>query len=311
MRIAICGGSGFIGQALTDYYTKRNDEVIIVTRQLPKGAQPLTDRNTPLKPGGQLSYVTWEQLEQEPALMEGLDALVNLAGASLSQRWSAKNKDAILSSRLSTVSKVASLLIRLAHKPPVVIQASAVAIYGTCLDQVFNEASPKQINDFPSHVVEEWEQAAEQIEGVRLIKLRISVVLGNNGGAFPLMMLPYRLFVGGRIGSGQQWLSWIHIDDMVRLIDFCITNEAVEGAVNASAPEPVTNDTFGQTVAKVYNRPHWFPVPSFMMKALLGEMSMMLLKGQRVIPAKAQQLGFNFQYPSLEEALLNLKQSSS
>ncbi|GAE04447.1 cell division inhibitor [Paenibacillus sp. JCM 10914] len=188
-----------------------------------------------------------------------------------------------------------------------VVQASAMAIYGTSEDEVFTEQSPAIVMDFPSKVVEQWEQAAESIETDRLIKLRISVVLGTEGGALPKMLLPYKLGVGGPIGSGQQWLSWIHIDDIVRLIDYGIHHEQIHGAVNAASPHAVRNDEFGRIVSKVYRRPHWFPLPAFALRTTVGQMSMILLKGQHIVPDKALHHGFSFTYPTLTAALTELK----
>ncbi|AJS59827.1 TIGR01777 family oxidoreductase [Paenibacillus sp. IHBB 10380] len=303
MKIVVCGGTGFIGKALTEYLLKEQSEqshrVIIVTRNQPK--------NTMHHP--QLEYMTWDQIHNNPSLLEGIDTLVNLAGASLSQLWTRQAKERIIQSRMKTVSAVAKLIASLKRKPPVVIQASAIAIYGTSFHETFDETHQPRVNDFPSDVVEQWEHAADNIQNVRLVKLRVSVVLGNEGGAFPMMKLPYMLGAGGRIGSGQQWMSWIHIHDIVRLIEFCIINPNIEGPVNASSPEPVTNDKFGRSVGAVYHRPHWFPVPSFLLKTIVGELSLILLQGQRVIPAKALNHGFMFTYPRLKTALEELKTS--
>ncbi|MET3549326.1 uncharacterized protein (TIGR01777 family) [Paenibacillus favisporus] len=296
MRVAICGGTGFIGSALSEHLLKNGHEVIVVTRKLPPDH----------KRDPRLVLYTWDEIASHPELMEGMDALVNLAGSSLSQRWTTKAKDSIIRSRLTTVAAVAKLVEELHSKPGVVIQASAIAVYGTSWTDTFDENSPKQVMDFPSDVVSRWEDAADSIQGVRLVKLRIGVVLGNQGGAFPIMRLPYRLGVGGKIGSGRQWLSWIHLEDIVRLIEFCMTHPEAEGPVNATAPEPVTNDQFGQAVGRAYHRPHWFPVPAVMMKAVLGEQSLIILEGQRILPAKALELGFKFRYPRLQGALSDL-----
>jgi uncharacterized protein (TIGR01777 family) len=296
MRVAICGGTGFIGSALSEHLLKNGHEVTVVTRKLP----PDHTRDP------RLVLYTWDEIASHPELMEGMDAVVNLAGSSLSQRWTAKAKDSIIHSRLTTVAAVAKLVKELHSKPGVVIQASAVAVYGTSWTDTFDENSPKRVMDFPSDVVSQWEDAADNIQGVRLVKLRIGVVLGNQGGAFPIMRLPYRLGVGGKIGSGRQWLSWIHLEDIIRLIEFCMTHPEAEGPVNATAPEPVTNDQFGQAVGRAYHRPHWFPVPAVMMKAVLGEQSLIILEGQRILPAKALELGFKFRYPHLQEALNDL-----
>lgn len=298
MKYIICGGSGFIGSELVEYWLQSGHQILSVGRKIPE--------NTSNHPG--LSYLTWDSLESNPEAAEGADALVNLAGASLSQRWSSSGKQTIMKSRLETVTAAGKLLNSLEHKPQVVVQASAVAIYGTSLQDTYNESSPTRVVDFPSEVVKTWEEAADEAySGVRLIKLRTGVVLGNESGAFPKMKLPYSLGFGGRIGSGKQWLSWIHLTDIVKLIEFCILHSEIEGPVNATAPQPVTNEQFGRMVGKVYHRPHWFPVPAFLLKAAVGELSEILLKGQRVLPSKAVSHGFTFTYPTLQPALEQLK----
>ncbi|MDH6374089.1 uncharacterized protein (TIGR01777 family) [Paenibacillus sp. PastF-3] len=298
MKYVICGGTGFIGSELTKYWLQAGNEIAIVGRNLPKAA--------PYHP--KLSYHTWDSLHTDSTPVENADALINLAGASLSQRWSQSGKTAIMQSRLWAVSAAAKLLARLKHKPPVVIQASAVAIYGTSLQDTFNESSPAHVMDFPSDVVKTWEEASDEAyTNIRMIKLRTGVVLGNRNGAFPKMKLPYLLGFGGNIGAGNQWVSWIHLTDIVRLIDFCIQNPTISGPVNATAPQPVTNEEFGRMIGKVYNRPHWFPLPAMLLKTAVGELSEILLKGQRVLPSAALEQGFNFTFPTLQTALENLK----
>lgn len=298
MKVVICGGSGFIGRELTEYWLQQGHQLISVGRRLPE--------NKLTHPG--LSYLTWDSLEANPEAAEGADALVNLAGASLSQRWTPKGKKAIMQSRLETVTAAGKLLQALEHKPQVVVQSSAVAIYGTSLQDTYDEASPARVVDFPSEVVKTWEAAADEAyPGVRLIKLRTGVVLGNESGAFPKMKLPYSLGFGGRIGSGKQWLSWIHLTDIVRLIDFCVLHPELAGPVNATAPQPVTNEQFGRMIGKVYHRPHWLPLPAFVLKTAVGELSEILLEGQRVLPAQAVNHGFTFTYPTLQPALEQLK----
>ncbi|HBS46698.1 MAG TPA: TIGR01777 family protein [Paenibacillus sp.] len=298
MKYVICGGTGFIGSELTKYWLLAGNEIAIIGRNLPKAA--------PYHP--KLSYHTWDSLNADSTPVENADALVNLAGASLSQRWSQSGKKAIMQSRLWAVSAAAKLLARLNYKPPVVIQASAVAIYGTSLQDTFNESSPAHVMDFPSDVVKTWEEASDEAyKSIRMIKLRTGVVLGNESGAFPKMKLPYLLGFGGNIGTGNQWVSWIHLTDIVRLIDFCIQNPAISGPINATAPHPVTNEEFGRKIGKVYKRPHWFPLPAFLLKAAVGELSEILLKGQRVLPSAALEQGFNFTFPTLQTALEDLK----
>ncbi|AHV96107.1 TIGR01777 family oxidoreductase [Paenibacillus sabinae] len=298
MKAIICGGTGFIGTALTHYWLQAGHEVIVVARKVPNQAlvHPM------------LLYRTWEELTIDPVPAEGAHVLVNLAGATLNQRWNEHGKSLIRQSRIETVAAASKLLGALKSKPQVVIQASAVAIYGTSLKDSFDESSPPRVMDFPSEVVKTWEDSADlAYHGFRLVKLRTGVVLGNEGGAFPKMKLPYMLGFGGKIGSGQQWLSWIHLADMVALIDYCAASPDISGPVNATAPKPVTNDQFGSAIGEAYHRPHWFPLPALLLKAALGELSEILLEGQRVLPAKLLEHGFVFAYPELPKALRQLR----
>ncbi|WP_342477105.1 TIGR01777 family oxidoreductase [Paenibacillus sp. FSL H7-0350] len=298
MKYIICGGSGFIGNELTGYWLHSGHQIISVGRKNPG--------NKLEHPG--LSYLTWDSLASNPEAAEGADAMINLAGASLSQRWTPKGKQAIMQSRLETVAAAGKLLNSLQHKPSVIIQSSAVAIYGTSVQDTYTEDSETRVVDFPSEVVKTWEEAADvAYAGIRLVKLRTGVVLGNESGAFPKMKLPYSLGFGGKIGTGKQWMSWIHLTDIVRLIEFCILQPEIEGPVNATAPQPVTNEQFGRMIGKVYHRPHWFPLPAFLLKTAVGELSEILLEGQRVLPSKAINHGFTFNYPTLQPALEQLK----
>ncbi|RXZ84743.1 TIGR01777 family protein [Paenibacillaceae bacterium] len=300
MRIAITGGSGFVGSALVNYLLEQQHEVWIVTRSTGK-----VDADHP-----KLHVVTWEDLASKPERLEGVRAIVNLAGESINQRWSPEAKERILKSRLEAADRIAKVVRHLHNKPQVVVNASGISYYGNSETELFDEGSPGQASDFLSSVVDKWEKAADAIPAPRIIKLRVGLVLGNDGGAFPKMVMPYRFFVGGKVGSGKQWISWIHIDDIVRLIAFCMENEHIAGPVNAAAPEPVINDHFGRAISKALGRPHWFPVPSFMLKGVFGELSVLLLEGQRGIPRKALDSGFTFRYPTINEAMEELLGSS-
>ncbi|MGG2202033.1 TIGR01777 family oxidoreductase [Paenibacillus validus] len=222
----------------------------------------------------------------ELAAPEGVDAIVNLAGETINQRWTAEAKARILQSRLDSVASVQSWIERMERKP-VLINASGVAIYGTSDSETFIEESEWKKDDFLASVVDEWEMAAEHIPDTRVVLLRLGVVLGKDGGAFPKMIAPFKFAWRRRIGTGRQPLSWIHIDDLCRLIDFCIEHEEIEGPVNATTPMAVTNDAFGRAVSSKLKKPYLFPVPAFMMKMLFGEMSMLLLQGQKVFPSVA------------------------
>lgn len=296
MRIAIAGGTGFIGSALTKALLERNDEVWIISRKSP--IEPSKIAN--------LHRVTWVELTGEPLMLDGMDVIVNLTGESINQRWTNAAKQRVLQSRLTAAARIAELLQALNNKPKLVINASGISAYGISANGEFDETSPAAVTDFLSEVVQKWEQAADAIQSERLVKLRVGVVLDKKEGAFPLMAMPYRLFGGGKIGSGKQWLSWIHLEDMIRLILFIIDNEEINGPVNASAPEPATNNTFGRAIGKAMGRPHWFPVPGFLMKTLFGEMATLLLDGQRALPRKALDNGFTFLYPTVDSAMQEL-----
>lgn len=296
MRVAIAGGTGFIGSALTKALLERNDEVWIISRQNSK---------EPHKRAG-LNQVTWSELATAPFLLEGIDAIVNLTGESINQRWTLAAKQRVMDSRLSAAARISELVKSLKHKPPLVINASGISAYGISADGIFDERSPTAVTDFLSGVVQQWEQAANAIPAERLVKLRVGVVLDKNEGAFPLMAMPYRLFGGGKIGSGKQWLSWIHLEDMIQLILFILDNEQIHGPVNGSSPYPVTNDAFGRAIGKAMGRPHWFPVPAFLMRTLFGEMATLLLDGQCALPRKALEHGFFFRYPTVDSAMREL-----
>jgi hypothetical protein len=296
MRVAIAGGTGFIGSALTKALLARNDEVWIISRQSLKEQS---------KQSG-ITQITWSELDDAPALLEGIDAIVNLTGESINQRWTPAAKQRVMDSRLTAAARISKLVKSLKHKPPLVVNASGISAYGISADGIFDETSPTKVTDFLSEVVQSWEQAADGIPAERLVKLRVGVVLDKKDGAFPLMAMPYRLFGGGKIGSGKQWLSWIHLEDMIRLILYILDNKQITGPVNGSSPDPVTNDVFGRAIGKAMGRPHWFPVPAFLIRAFFGEMSTLLLDGQRALPRKALEHGFSFRYPTVESAMNEL-----
>lgn len=301
MKIAIAGGNGFIGSALITYFREQQHQLYILSRQ----AEKLPSRDGVI-------YVSWMGKKDKPELhIEGVDVFINLAGVSLnSGRWTASRKQAIQSSREITTKEVVRIINTLNKKPKILLQASAVGYYGTSNTKVFTEQDIVPATDFLSTTVYHWEQEAMQ-SGIRTVLMRFGVVLGVDGGAFSMMKLPYRLLVGGRIGSGQQPLPWIHIDDVTRAIDHCIRTVSMEGPVNFTAPESVTMEQFGITLAQAMQRPHWLPLPSFIMRLILGEMSMLLLEGQRVYPERLLNHGFIFSYPSLKAALTKLVQQQS
>lgn len=298
MHVAITGGTGFVGRALTDSLSNDGHTVSILTRH---------PGDNPAKTG--VTYTPWLTAKHpSPSLAEPVDAIVNLAGESInSGRWTAKRKRHILDSRMTATANVIEMIKNAHQKPKVLINASAVGYYGMSESNTFNEASEINSDDFLANVVRRWEDEAAQAQAydVRAVFTRFGVILGDQG-VLPLMTLPYKMGIGGTIGSGKQWLSWVHIADVIGMIRFAIDTPEVTGPLNVTAPEPERMKPFGQTVSQVMHRPHWLPVPAFAMKTALGEMSQLLLQGQRVLPQKAEDMGYTFQYPQLKPALQQL-----
>lgn len=239
-------------------------------------------------------------------ILASADAIVNLAGEPIDQRWTATAKKRIYDSRIEGARSLVNVLAAQPRRPPVLVSASAIGYYGSRGDQTLTESSSPGA-DFLARVVVDWEDAAQSAEslGLRVIRLRLGMVLGH-GGALAKLLPPFRMGLGGRLGSGRQWMSWIHIDDAVNLILFAISYSAIKGAVNATAPLPVTNLEFTDRLAAALHRPAIFPVPAFALKLVFGEMSEVLLASQRVLPTVAKSAGFRFQYPDLQTALGNL-----
>jgi len=234
------------------------------------------------------------------------DAVVHLAGEPIAQRWTAAAKKRIYDSRVESTRRLVKVLSTQAPRPRVLVCASAVGIYGSRDDEILTEKSKPGVGFLPG-VVKDWEAAARlaELEGVRVINLRFGVVLGP-GGALAKLLPVFRLGVGGRLGSGRQWMSWIHIDDVAGLILFAIENAFLSGAVNATSPQPVTNDEFTRILAGALHRPAIFAVPRVALKLVLGEMSEVLLDSQRALPAAAQAAGFQFRYPELPGTFANI-----
>ncbi|MCP8970987.1 TIGR01777 family oxidoreductase [Ectobacillus ponti] len=297
MEIAISGGTGFIGKALSAHLAAQGHTVYILTRH-----SGITSANR------NIQYLKWSA--QDPALpIRSLDAFINLAGEPInSGRWTESKKAQILNSRVDTVKGILRQLQALPRKPKVFINASAIGYYGPSPDKTFTEDDRRPGHDFLAQTVVRWEEEAGKAEemGIRTVLTRFGIVLGQKGGALPRIVLPYKLFIGGTVGSGRQWMSWVHLDDVVGMLAFALENEAVRGPLNITAPAPVTMKEFGQTIAKVIRRPHWIPVPAFALKLLLGEMSTLVLDGQRVLPERAVQHGYVHKYPDLQQALHNI-----
>jgi uncharacterized protein len=297
MKIAIVGATGFVGSRLVEQLQTQGHQVKILTRQ--PGAA------TSRFPQAEIVGYTPLQSGEWQKSISGCDAVVNLAGEPIAEkRWTPSQKQTILDSRKLGTQKIVEAISQAEVKPQVLINASAIGYYGTSETAKFDETSAAG-TDFLAEVCTEWETAAQAVtaSGTRLVILRMGIVLGENGGALGKMLAPFSAFVGGPIGSGKQWFSWIHRDDVVKLIITAITDNQMQGVYNATAPNPVTMQDFAHTLGTVMSRPSWLPVPNFALEAMLGEGAIVVLQGQQVIPTHPLAQGFNFQYPQLQPAL--------
>lgn len=298
MKVVIAGGTGLVGKRLQQLLLKENAEITI-----------LTTRNVQTPSNDGIRYVKWMNGEQPEHLLEGTDAFINLAGVSLNAgRWTANQKVKIEKSRTETTLELLRIMNALDNKPYVFINASAVGIYQPSPSQIYSEQSVTKNHDFLSDVVSKWESEANKAItlGIRTCLMRFGVILEKDAGALPLMLLPYQLFIGGTIGSGKQWVSWIHAEDAARAILHAIEFEELSGPINTVSPNAKRMRDFGKTIGKTFSRPHYIPVPSFALKIALGEKSILILEGQYVVPEKLLQTNFEFKFASLENALLDL-----
>lgn len=297
MKIAITGGTGFVGKELTRLLHMQGWEIYILTRHPKQSSLGIT-------------YVEWLTDGAAPEKqLEGIDAFVNLAGTSINAgRWSEQQKKEIHDSRVKATKEVLRILKALEKKPEVLVNASAVGVYPASESAVYTEASTNYGQDFLAKTVIDWEKLASQATelGIRVAYGRFGIILGKEDGALPLMALPYKLFGGGTVGSGNQWLSWIHVYDVACAIQFAIETKELEGPFNVTAPHPKRMKEFGKEIGKAIGRPHWIPVPSFALKLALGEKSRLVLEGQQALPIVLQQHGFEFTFPHLQSALADL-----
>ncbi len=297
MNVTVTGGTGFIGRKLVDRLLADRHNVHIVGRTPKTGVHP------------NIRFSLWDADAGEPPAesIEGADAVIHLAGEPVAQRWTPETKRRIRTSRVDGTGRLVEALSRLSQRPSVLVSASAIGYYGSRGDEELNEQSAPGQGFLPD-VCREWEEASDQAAslGMRVAKLRIGVVLGQRGGALAQMLTPFRIGLGGKIGTGEQWMSWIHVDDVVKLARFAIDQPKIEGPVNATAPKPVRNSDFTRTLARVLRRPAIFPVPERALRVLFGEMSQILVSSQRIHPAAAEQAGFQFEFPDLGPALKNL-----
>ena len=297
-RVLITGGSGFVGRKLARELLARGDQVTVLTRdaQRAKGQLPAAVRCASWNPDKAGAWY------EELAIV---DAVVHLAGEGVAKRWTDAVKKRIESSRIDSTRLLVEAISRSKHKPEVLVSASATGYYGPqAPEKELDESSPPG-NDYLASVCQRWEEAAREVEkfGVRAVQLRIGVVLGDGGGALEKMLLPFKLFVGGPIGDGKQVVSWVHRDDVVGMLLMAIDTPEIKGPINAVSPNPVTSKELATAIGNVINRPSSLPAPAFALKLALGEAATILLDGQRVLPRRAIDLGYEFRRPRLVPAL--------
>lgn len=299
MKIVITGGTGLIGRALCPALLASQHEVWVLSRRpeaavLPKGCK----------------LAGWDGRTSQgwAELADGADAIINLAGESLEAgRWNEARKESIRSSRVLAGQAVVEAVQKAAVKPALVIQASGIGAYGPLDDHMVDESAPYG-SDFLSKVTVDWESSTRAVQdfGVRQAILRTGIVLSTQGGALKPLLLTTRFFISGKLGNGKQWWSWLHMDDQVGAILHLLQNPKSSGIYNLCSPNPVQMAEFGRTLASVLDRPFWLPVPAFALKILLGEMSTVVLDGQRAMPKRLLESGYRFKYEKLHSALVNL-----
>lgn len=305
MRIVISGGGGMIGRALLAELLGAGHEVVILSRAprqvggLPEGVEAIAWDGKTSKGWGHV--------------VDGAGAVINLAGENIAgdgffpARWTEERKQRILSSRLHAGRAMVQAVEEAQQKPGVLLQASAIGYYGVLDDRLVDESSPAG-SDFMARVCQEWEDSTRAVEamGVRRVVLRTGVVLSMQGGAFTRLLMPFKFFAGGPMGSGQQYLSWIHIADQVAAMRFLIEQADAKGMYNLTAPKPVTNAAFARSLGKVMGRPSFLPVPGFALRTMFGEVATVVLDGQRVLPTRLQQQGYSFRFVQAEMAIRDL-----
>lgn len=299
MKVVITGATGFVGSRLVERLLSEGHHVLVLTRNLAAAQKKFSQ-----SPNLEIAAYTPTDSGSWQEVISGCDGVVNLAGEPIAEeRWTAERKQEILNSRKLGTQKIVEAIALANSKPSVLVNASAIGYYGTSETATFDETSAAGA-DFLAQVCQEWEAEAQKVTeiGVRLVILRLGIVLGM-GGAIAKMITPFKLFAGGPIGSGRQWFSWIHREDLVNLIIQALTRSDMEGVFNATAPNPVRMTQLAQTMGQVLNRPSWLPVPGFALEALLGDGAMVVLEGQQVLPKRTLAANFAYQYPTVQQAL--------
>lgn len=304
MKVAITGATGFVGSRLVERLHAQGNQILVFSRNPGKAKQVFPDNTYP-----NLEIIAYTPTESGSwqQSIAGCDAVVNLSGEPIAEkRWTPEQKQTILNSRKLGTQKIVEAINQANPKPAVLVNSSAIGYYGTSETAAFDETSSAG-NDFLSTVCKEWETEAQKVKdsGTRLVIVRTGIVLGM-GGALAKMLPPFKMFAGGPIGSGRQWFSWIHRDDLVNLILFALSHPEIEGVLNGTAPNPVRMNELAQTLGEVLNRPSWLPVPSFVLEGLLGDGAQVVLEGQQVLPKRTLSQRFEYQYSTLKPALTEI-----
>ncbi|MBL8232654.1 MAG: TIGR01777 family oxidoreductase [Bryobacterales bacterium] len=297
MKITLTGASGFLGTKLIEKLMAEEHQLHVLGRRKPAG---LT---------GWARFSEWDAMSGDVPVeaVNGADVVLHLAGEPVAQKWNEQIKHRIRESRVKGTNALVAAIAQASVKPKVLVAASAIGFYGSRGDEVLTESSAPGSGFLPEVCVA-WEKAIDEASAhvQRIVKLRIGIVLGAGGGAIEKMLPPFKMGVGGRLGDGRMWMSWIHIDDMVGLLHFALHNEELAGAVNATSPNPVRNEDFTRSLGRALQRPTLFAVPVFALKAMYGEMASVVLASQRVEPEVVRQAGYNFQYADLDAALRSI-----
>lgn len=292
MNIALTGATGFVASHLVPKLVGQGHEIRTLGR----------------RPLDQHPFFQWNLATEPPReAIENCDAVIHLTGETVAQRWTAESKGRMRSSRIDSTRNLVAALSKAARKPGMLLVASAVGIYGDRGDELLTEESPRG-SGFLADLVEDWEAASRAAEklGIRVVNFRSGLILGRDGGAFPKMLTPFRLGGGGRLGSGRQWMPWVHVEDATDLMVFALESAVLRGPVNVVAPNPVRNSEFTTALAGALHRPSFMSVPAFALKLVLGEMSEAVLASERAVPAAAQAAGFRFTYGEIGPALRDL-----
>jgi uncharacterized protein (TIGR01777 family) len=299
LKVIITGATGYIGRVLSENLIESGNQVIALSRNKDRSESVL---------GNKVTCIEWDGTTSSgwANYAEDADVIINLAGANLSSKiWTSSYKKEIWDSRVNSGRAIVQAVVRAKHKPRLVVQASAVGYYGSKGDEILDEKSLKG-SGFLSDVVQAWENSTKDVEahGARRLIIRSGIVLGKGSKILSLLKIPFKLFVGGYAGSGKQWISWIHLEDEIRIIRFLIDNPQISGKVNLVSPEPVKMKEFAQGIGKIIKRPSWTKAPAFLMRLFLGDMAKeTVLASQKIFPKKLLEAGYQFKFPNLEPAL--------